>query len=88
MSNVAQGYTQVNPVAGPGETREPPEPRTHQGSRCEVPRCKEREPGAYPGHGTFCPRHARLMIPRSRWALLSVPVAARATARGKNRDAA
>ena len=88
MHNVAQGYTQSTGKSPAGQPAATQEPRTHQGSRCEVPRCKEREPGAYPGHGTFCPRHARLMIPRSRWALLSVPVPARAAGKGKSRDAA
>jgi len=38
--------------------------------RC-ITGCKDKA-SAYP-HGTYCPRHARMMAPRSQWAALGVP---------------
>jgi hypothetical protein len=39
--------------------------------RCEFPKCKG--PAREYVHGTYCPRHARMMTPRGDWERLGVP---------------
>jgi hypothetical protein len=48
------------------------------------PSCSPDEPPKhYPGQGNYCGRHARMMIPESRWDETGVPARPKTTAKAK-----